>query len=327
MPYSCLLPFSGISGAIMSSSIVSVVIPTYNKSLVIESTLRSVLQQTYKDVEIILVDNGSTDDTREVIDKFITVNPGNWKIIDVEENIGPSNARNLGILNSTGNYIFFLDGDDIFLPTKIEVQVKFMEENHSVGLSFTPYFIYSDSKGPIRVIKNLNPARLISGWLNMTGFGGLVESTGCIRRSFLDSQLIYDISLMGSEGLDFTKNWSERYEIAIIPNIFTIYRLSENQLHRNTKAIKENMSRLADRYIADSKEKSRLVRLQNEFFYLDSLRTSSLFSVTGHLFKSLLLFNYPALRMMFSIFERNIRALVLGLKYRQYVNECLKRVE
>ena len=311
----------------MSNNLVSVVIPTYNKSLAIESTLRSVLQQTYKDVEIILVDNGSTDDTREVIDKFIAANPGNWKIIDAEQNLGPSNARNLGILNSTGKYIFFLDGDDVFLPAKIEVQVKFMEENHSVGLSFTPYFIYSDSSGPIRVIKNLNPSRLISGWLNMTGFGGLVESTGCIRRSFLDSKLIYDISLMGSEGLDFTKNWSERYEIAIIPNVFTIYRLSENQLHRDTKAIKENMFRLADKYIADSKEKSRLVRLQSEFFYLDSLRTSSLFLIAGHLLKSILVFNYPRIRMVFSIFARNIKALALGLKYRKYVNEYLKRVE
>ena len=311
----------------MSSNMASVVIPTYNKSFAIESTLRSVLQQTYKNIEIILVDNGSTDDTRQVIDKFIASNPSNWKIIDVEENLGPSNARNLGILNATGKYIFFLDGDDVFLPEKIEVQVKFMEENQFVGLSLTPYFIYSDSNGPIRVIKSLKPARLISGWLNMTGFGGLVESTGCIRSSFLDSNLMYDITLMGSEGLDFTKNWSDRYEIAIIPNVFTIYRLSDNQLHRDTKAIKENMFRLADKYIADSKEKSRLVRLQNEFFYLDSLRTSSLFLIAGHLFKSILLFNYPRIRMVFSIFARNIKALALGLKYRKYVNGYLKRVQ
>lgn len=310
----------------MSSNMASVVIPTYNKSFAIESTLRSVLQQTYKNIEIILVDNGSTDDTRQVIDKFIASNPSNWKIIDVEENLGPSNARNLGILNATGKYIFFLDGDDVFLPEKIEVQVKFMEENQFVGLSLTPYFIYSDSNGPIRVIKSLKPARLISGWLNMTGFGGLVESTGCIRSSFLDSNLMYDITLMGSEGLDFTKNWSDRYEIAIIPNVFTIYRLSDNQLHRDTKAIKENMSRLADRYIVDPKENSRLLRLQSEFFYLDSLRTSSLTSIAGHLFKSLLLFNYTRVRMMSSIFRRNIKALTLGLKYREYVNACLKRV-
>jgi len=311
----------------MSSNIVSIVIPTYNKSFAIESTLRSVLQQTYKDVEIILVDNGSTDDTREVIDKFIAANPNNWKIIDSEENIGPSNARNLGVLNSTGKYIFFLDGDDIFLPMKIEAQVEFMEQNPLIGLSLTPYFIYSNSKGPIRVIRNLDPGRLISGWFAMTGFGGLVESTGCIRKSFLDSNLMYDTTLMGSEGLDFTKNWSNRYQIAIIPKVFTVYRLSENQLHRNTKAIQENIFRLTDKYITDSKEKSRLMRLQSEFFYLDSLRTSSLFSITGHLFKSLILFNYPRVRMMYSIFGRNIKALALGLKCREYVNECLTRVE
>lgn len=306
---------------------ISVVIPTYNKSVAIESTLRSVLLQTYKNIEIILVDNGSTDDTREVIDKFIAANPSNWKMLDAQENMGPSNARNLGVLNSTGKYIFFLDGDDVFLPMKIEAQVEFMEHNPSVGLSLTPYFIFSNLNGPIRVIRNLNAARLINGWLAMTGFGGLVESTGCIRRSFLDSNLMYDITLMGSEGLDFTKNWSESYQIAIIPKMLTIYRLSENQLHRDTKAIQENIFRLTDKYIADSKKKSRLVRLQSEFFYLDSLRASSIFSIAGHLFKSLLLFNYPRVRMAFSIFARNIKALALGLKYRKYVNEYLKRVQ
>ena len=306
---------------------ISVVIPTYNKGVAIESTLRSVLQQTYKNIEIILVDNGSTDDTREVIDKFIAAYPSNWKILDAQENMGPSNARNLGVLNSTGKYIFFLDGDDVFLPMKIEAQVEFMENNPSVGLSLTPYFIYSNLNGPVRVIRNLNAARLINGWLAMTGFGGLVESTGCIRRSFLDSNLMYDITLMGSEGLDFTKKWSESYQIAIIPKILTIYRLSENQLHRDTKAIQENIFRLTDKYIADSKKKSRLVRLQSEFFYLDSLRAFSIFSIAGHLFKSLLLFNYPRVRMAFSIFARNFKALALGLKYRKYVNEYLKRVE
>jgi len=311
----------------MSSNIVSVVIPTYNKSFAIESTLRSVLQQTYKDVEIILVDNGSTDDTREIIDKFIVANPSNWKILDVEENIGPSNARNLGILNSSGKYIFFLDGDDVILPMKIESQVRFMDEHPSVGLSLTPYFIYSDSQSSIRVIRNRNPARLISGWLTMTGFGGLVESTGCIRRSFLDSNLMYDITLTGSEGLDFTKNWSERYQIAIIPNIFTIYRLSENQLHRNTKAIEENVTRVTIKYVAEPKERSRLLRLQSEFFYLDTLRTSSFFLVTGQLLKALLLFNFPRFKMMFSILGRNIKAIVLGLRYREYVKSSLKRVE
>ena len=79
--------------------------------------------------------------------------------------------------------LFFLDGDDVFLPMKIEAQVEFMEQNSSVGLSLTPYFIYSDLNGPIRVIRNLNATRLISGWLAMTGFGGLVESTGCILPS------------------------------------------------------------------------------------------------------------------------------------------------
>lgn len=311
----------------MYKEIVSVVIPTYNKSSLIESTLRSVVNQTYRNVEIILVDNGSTDDTRVKIDRFILDNPGNWKVLDVEENKGPSNARNLGISSSIGKYIFFLDGDDVFLPNKIEAQVKFMEENPLVGLSLTPYFIFSDSHRPIRVIKNLNAQSLISGWLSMTGFGGLVESTGCIRRSYLNPELLYDVTLMGSEGLDFTKNWSENYQVAVIPQIFTIYRLSANQLHRNVKAIEENISRLTEIYITDSIEKLRLTRLQREFFYLDSLRTSSTWLIIIKLMISILFSNSPRIRMAYAILSRNFKALVLGLRYQKCVLNSLKRIE
>ena len=91
----------------MTLPLVSVVIPTFNKGQFIEKTLKSVVNQTYRNIEIILIDNGSSDDTRSRIQEFTSKNVGNFKIINMEMNLGPSNARNEGILASSGKYVFF----------------------------------------------------------------------------------------------------------------------------------------------------------------------------------------------------------------------------
>ena len=88
----------------MSNPLVSVVIPTFNKSQTIGATVESVLRQTYRNVEIVLVDNGSSDSTREIISRLAN-SISNLRVICLPVNLGPSNARNTGIRNSKGRYI------------------------------------------------------------------------------------------------------------------------------------------------------------------------------------------------------------------------------
>lgn len=100
---------------------ISVIIPTYNRGYLIANSIKSVLNQTYKNLEVIVVDDGSTDNTKEVVDKF---NDKRIKYIKLIENTGGSNARNIGILNANGKYISFQDSDDIYYPDKLESQFK-----------------------------------------------------------------------------------------------------------------------------------------------------------------------------------------------------------
>jgi glycosyltransferase involved in cell wall biosynthesis len=113
---------------------VSVIIPTYNRASMVKEAIQSVLSQTYKDFEIIVVDDGSTDNTRETVaslsDKVVYV---------YQPNSGPSSARNHGIRLAQGKYIAFLDSDDLFLQTKLEKQVACMEKNPGVLLSHSSY--------------------------------------------------------------------------------------------------------------------------------------------------------------------------------------------
>ena len=113
---------------------VSVIIPTYNRAEMVKEAIQSVLVQTYTDYEIIVVDDGSTDNTCDVVaglsDKVRYLH---------QQNAGPSSARNRGIHLARGKYIAFLDSDDLFLPAKLEKQVACMERNPEVILSHTSY--------------------------------------------------------------------------------------------------------------------------------------------------------------------------------------------
>ena len=99
---------------------ISVIIPTYNRGNMIERAVRSVLNQTYNNIEVIVVDDGSTDNTEEVIKDI-----KDTSVIYIKEaNAGACVARNKGIDVSSGDYIAFLDSDDEWFPEKLEIQYK-----------------------------------------------------------------------------------------------------------------------------------------------------------------------------------------------------------
>ncbi len=113
-------------------SLVSIIIPVYNAQKYIKETIESALNQTYKNIEIIVVDDGSIDETAAIVESF-----QNPRIVYIyQENQGQSSARNTGIRKAKGTYIAFLDADDLFLPRKIEEQVSFLENHPDCGLCY-----------------------------------------------------------------------------------------------------------------------------------------------------------------------------------------------
>lgn len=109
-----------------SLHMVSVIIPLFNAALYIGSTIKSLLKQTYRDFELILVDDGSTDKTVGLIEKYAKMD--SRIVIIKKENSGVSDARNLGVLHAKGEYIIFFDGDDIIAPCTLEHMVQSIEE-------------------------------------------------------------------------------------------------------------------------------------------------------------------------------------------------------
>ena len=161
---------------------VSVVIPLYNKAPYISATLESVLQQTYSDFEIIVVDDGSTDGSAE------KVRPYQDRIrYRRQENQGPSVARNLGIELSEGRYVSFLDADDRWLPEKLEKQVAFLEAHPGIMWCATNYWsVWPDrSRTPGPAPADETVWRTTPDWFeaSLRGEHSFLTSTLMVRRS------------------------------------------------------------------------------------------------------------------------------------------------
>jgi glycosyltransferase involved in cell wall biosynthesis len=125
---------------------VSVIIPTYNRAHLIGRAIKSVLNQTYQDFELIIIDDGSTDNTEDIIRQFQEKDK-RIKYKKHDKNKGGSAARNTGIKNSKGKYIAFQDSDDEWLPNKLEKQMKiFKKESPNLGIVYTGFYRIKDSE-------------------------------------------------------------------------------------------------------------------------------------------------------------------------------------
>lgn len=116
----------------IDNQLVSVIIPVYNASKTIFNTLESVRCQTFKDLEIIIVNDGSPDSSAEIVEEYITLNPGLKIKYKKQSNQGVSKARNTGMKMAKGNFIALLDSDDEWLPNKLERQVQILNERPDI---------------------------------------------------------------------------------------------------------------------------------------------------------------------------------------------------
>lgn len=125
----------------MKNPLVSVIIPTYNRAEMLPNSVNSVINQTYKNLEIIVVDDGSTDNTKEVVKKFKDKRIKYFK----KRNGGPSSAQNYGIKKTKGKYITMLADDDEYLLDKVKLQVEFMQKHRNLVFCYCNVFLKTDS--------------------------------------------------------------------------------------------------------------------------------------------------------------------------------------
>ncbi|MEO5935993.1 MAG: glycosyltransferase family A protein, partial [Terriglobales bacterium] len=160
-----------------SGPLVSVIIPTYNSESYIRETLASVFAQTYHNFEVMVVDDGSSDQTAAVVKSY-----GDRVTFVAQANQGPAAARNHGIRLAKGELISFLDSDDLWLPDKLEKQVRFMAEHPEYGLISTDMSIF-DSRGIIESGVKAKIYKIKTGMvMRDLLFGNWIQTSGVMVR-------------------------------------------------------------------------------------------------------------------------------------------------
>ena len=296
----------------MSEFKVSIVIPLYNKSRWISQTLMSVANQTYKNWECIIVDDGSSDDSLEIVKKFALENKGEWRIFS-QSNSGQAVARNFGISLARGKYIALLDADDLWLPSKLAKQIDYLEKHADVDIIFCSYVIFEESlENSLRVVRFRDSRKMIMRWLQMLGFGGLIESVGLMKLEFLENHGAFSEDLSTSSGLEISLRGLIHANVAVIPDVLVAYRISDNQWHKDSDELAINCKILNRMYGGRVLEESLIKSYQDAYFFWNGIRKNGRSGYLVSLAVSILKFDIPRTHMFLALLSRNFRSYLSG---------------
>lgn len=227
--------------------LVSVIIPTYNNASFLVESLNSVLHQTYNQVEVIVVDDGSTDNTEEVL------SPYQQSIRYLKKaNGGPSSSRNAGIALAQGEFIAFQDADDLWLPQKLALQVEHFRQNQKLGVVFTGSQHFNESgllDSNVRPGHPL-PTGMIFDKLLTDHF--IAMSTVMVRRSCIDEIGAFDESLIGAEDYNFYLRLARKFQYGCLNQVLVQKRLHQSNLSDNLEQMCEdeikNLDKIAEMF-------------------------------------------------------------------------------
>jgi glycosyltransferase involved in cell wall biosynthesis len=209
---------------------VSIVIPTYNRAAYILEAIESILSQTYRDYEIIVVDDGSTDKTREVLEPLVEA--GEIRYV-YQENRSKSAARNHGIRLAGGKYIAFLDSDDLFAPDKLEKQVRFLDENPEIAFVHSWYSKFDDGGNHL----GTRDTSRFSGWVypEILLTWSVLMAVPCmmVRAEVLEAVGGFDENQFWGEDLDIWRRITMRYPIDLVPEPLTRVRVHPGNLSKS----------------------------------------------------------------------------------------------
>ncbi|WP_162426755.1 glycosyltransferase [Pontibacter pudoricolor] len=228
--------------------LVTVIIPCYNHALYLHKAIKSVINQTYNNIEIIVVDDGSTDNTQTVATSYHAVT------YVYQQNQGLSAARNTGIKKSNGSYLVFLDADDWLYPKGIEINVGYMQANNDVAFisgTFDAIYIQENKirEGVVEVNSDHYCRLLQCNYIGMI-------ATVLFQRWVFD-EFSYDVTLKNCEDYDLFLKIARKYKIYHHLNKIAAYRIHTSNMSTNIPDMLNGVLRIQQRqkeHLLDEKE-------------------------------------------------------------------------
>lgn len=217
--------------------VVSVIIPNYNHAQYVGDAIRSVLAQTYRNYEIIVVDDGSTDNSREIVAQF-----GEKVKYIYQSNAGLSAARNTGIAQARGEFIGVLDADDMYEPDFMSVLVPILQSDQEAEAVYCGYRFVDVSNQPLPQVEArlIPPDRLFQA---LAEGNFLVPESILVRKRCYDKVGMFDVNFRACEDVDMWLRITKHYKVLGVTNILTRHRTLPNSM--STDPTRQTENRLA----------------------------------------------------------------------------------
>jgi len=212
--------------------LVSIIVPSYNMARFLPDAVNSALAQTYPNIEIQIVDDGSTDDTPKVVRRW----EGDARVrVHRQANGGLSNARNQGIALSRGEFIALLDADDVWKPEKLALQIPVFKGRPEVGVVYSDWERMDIEGRPVRKAPTVMHRGKISGTLLIENFIG--ASTAVVRRECFERHGGFNVALRTGEDYEMWLRLSVHWSFDFVPESTMRYRTWSGQMTKDYRAI------------------------------------------------------------------------------------------
>lgn len=249
--------------------LVSVVVPAYNVADTIVETIRSIQNQTFRDFELIVINDGSTDNTLEVLD---TIDEPRMKVFSYE-NGGLPEARNRGIDRAQGELITFIDADDLWTPDKLELQVAALQNHPEAGLAYS-WTSFMDSEGknfspdyPVEFEGEIYPQLLVGNFITS-------GSNVMLRKAAIESVGNFDPNLKSIEDWEYWLRVAAKWPFALVKKYQILYRQSATSMASKVDVMEKFSLLVIDRAFNNAPEHLQHLKpesLANTYQYLARL--------------------------------------------------------
>ena len=284
---------------------IGVVVPMYNGALTIERTLASICTQTYSDLDIVVINDGSTDQSSSVVQRW----PDPRVRLITKMNAGVSAARNAGVAATAAPYLAFCDADDIWKPGKLAAQMD-MLSNYPDALVWC-WYDEIDTDGNVSHLGEMSSEESLDAlcrW-NIIGAGG---SSMLISRRIFNLSSGFDTTLQGAEDYSFALEIAEKYPLKVVRERLLSYRITATNTSSDVRKLYMYLINVLDRFAIKRPE------------YKADLDVHRRVAAVAYYYRSLQLADYSAARFFYGELAQ-LGALCAGLR-RNFVRSWLKNV-
>lgn len=286
----------------VGSQTVGVIVPMYNGAATIEETLASVCNQTHRDLDIVVVNDGSTDQSPNIVQNW----PDSRVRLLSQDNAGLSATRNRGAAATDAPYLAFLDADDIWLPRKIEAQLEAISRRPDALIWC--WYDEIDEYGKFRRAPDMNPEATLQNlcrW-NIVGNG----SSMLVSRRAFDASGGFDTSLTAAEDYAFALEVADMFLLEVVPERLMSYRVSSSSMSSDTRKVYDNLNVVLDQFAKKHPEHRADLNIHREV------------AVLGLYYRSLQVRDFSAARFFYKKLKKH-GPLPTGVK-RNFVRSWLK---